>query len=113
VFFTAYYFVNQRHLIQAYQNGKYKAVEGPVEHYSWKGKHECFSVRGVDFCHGTANTVGWDLPLRLGLSTWPVGLLHNGLPARVAYYDHDEFHTILRLDIGRNAPINVQTTSQR
>jgi len=97
---TSYYFLGRRHDLRAYQNGKYKLVEGPVEHYSWKGKTECFSVRGVEFCHGTANIVGWDPPLRFGPSTWPVGFIHDGLPVRVAY-SGDPYLKILRLDISR------------
>jgi hypothetical protein len=103
VVFTSYYFLEQRHYVQAYQNGKYKVVEGPVEHYSWTGKHECFSVRGVEFCHGTANQVGWDPLFRLGPSTWPVSLTREGRPVRVAYsFDH-KFPMILRLEIGSNS----------
>jgi len=102
VVFTAYYFLRRRNAIQAYTNGKYKIVEGPVEHYSWKAKHECFSVRGVEFCHGTANPIGWDPPLRLGPSTWPLGFLRDGLPVRIAYSD-DQYPKILRLDIGRSS----------
>src|SRR5262249_13723803 len=63
VVFTAYQFRHRRHDIQAYESGRDTVVEGLVEHYSWKGKHECFSVRGVQFCHGTANIVGWEPPL--------------------------------------------------
>lgn len=103
--FAAYYFHGRRHDLQAYRNGKYKVVEGPVEHYSLKGKTECFSVRGVEFCHGTANQVGWDPPLRLGPSTWPVGLAGDGLPVRVAYFDEliegSSLPRILRLEIVR------------
>lgn len=100
VIVVLYHVRNRKHYVQAYQDGKYSLVEGPVEHYSWVGKHECFSVRGVEFCHGTANLVGWNPPFRLGPSTWPVGLTHEGLPVRVAYSEDDGFHTILRLDIG-------------
>jgi hypothetical protein len=102
---AAYTFHARTHERQLYRNGKYKVVEGPVEHYSLEAKHECFSVRGVEFCHGTANQVGWVPPLRLGPSTWPVGLFSTseGLPVRVAYYDDGQYHVLLRLDIGRNS----------
>src|SRR5262252_8787806 len=99
VVFVAYSFHYQKRIVQAYQNGKYKVVEGPVEHYSSTGKTECFSVRGVEFCHGIANPLGWNPPLRLGPATWPVGLTRDGLPVRIAYSD-DEYPMILRLDIG-------------
>jgi uncharacterized SAM-binding protein YcdF (DUF218 family) len=99
---TSYYFRRRTHDIQTYQSRQYKAIEGPVEHYSWNGKHECFSVRGVEFCHGTANTVGWDPPLRLAPSTWPVGLLREGLTVRVAYSSDQSYPRVLRLDIARN-----------
>jgi hypothetical protein len=89
----AYTLLNRRRYVQAYRNGKYGVVEGPVEHYSWKGKTECFSVRGVEFCRGTGN------PDQLA---WPVGLTREGLPVRIAYSEavHPK---ILRLDIGRNS----------
>ena len=102
VFFAAYYFVNQKHYVQAYRDGKYKAVEGPVEHYSRVGKHECFSLRGVEFCHGTANIAGWYPPLRVGPTTWPIGLMGEDLPVRVVYTD-EQYPKILRLDVGRNS----------
>ena len=87
----SYNFLGRRHDVQAYENGRFAVVEGPVEHYSWKGKTECFSVRGVEFCRGTANRLGW-----------PVGLAREGLPVRIAYRD-DEYRKILRLEIGRNS----------
>jgi len=103
--FVAYYFFDRRHYVQAYQNGKYSLVEGPVEHYSWKGKTECFSLRDLEFCHGTANQFGWDPPFRLGSSTWPVGLIREGVPVRVAYLDNQPPQSphILRLEIGSNS----------
>lgn len=103
VVFVAYTFRSRSRLARAYQSGKYKVVEGPVEHYSWTGKTECFSVRGVEFCHGTANQVGWDPPLRLGPATWPVGITRESLPVRVAYCDEDNFHILLRLEMGRSS----------
>ena len=105
VIVVVYHVRNRRHYVQAYQNGKYSLVEGPVEHYSWKGKTECFSLRGVEFCHGTANQVGWQPPLRLGPSSWPVGLIRQGLPVRVAYSDDQppQSPLILRLEIGSNS----------
>ena len=54
---ASWYFLDRRHTLQAYRNGKYKVVEGPVEDYSSTGKTECFSVRGVEFCHGIANVM--------------------------------------------------------
>ena len=77
--------------VQAYQTGKYKTVEGLVERYSWIGKHECFSVRGAEFCRGTANRLGW-----------PVGLTREGLPVRIAYLD-DGYLRIVRLEVGHKA----------
>jgi hypothetical protein len=103
------YFFDRRHDIQGYRNGKYKVVERPVEHYEWQGKHECFTVRGVDFCHGTANQFGWVPPFRLGPSSWPIGLTREGLPVRVAYSDDpiplekNVFPLVLRLDIVSNS----------
>lgn len=102
VFFAVLYFVGLKHDLQAYRNGKYKVVEGPVERYSWVAKHECFTVRGVEFCHGTANQVGWDPPLRLGPSSWPVSLTPEGRPVRVAY-SGDQYPRIFRLDVGSNS----------
>lgn len=99
--FTVCSVLSQKKDIEAFQKGGYAVVEGPVEHYSWSGKTECFSVRGVEFCHGTANQVGWDPPFRLGPATWPVGVAFEGLPVRVAYSRHDGFSTILRLEVGR------------
>lgn len=102
---AASYFLHRRYDVQAYRNGKYKVVEGPVEHYEWQGKHECFTVHGVKFCHGTANQVGRDPPLRLGPSTWPVSLIREGLPVRIAYSDDKppQSPQILRLEIGLNS----------
>lgn len=97
---ASYYFLNQRREVQTYRNGNYKVVEGRVEHYSWVGKHECFTVRGVEFCHGTANQVGWDPPFRLGPSSWPVGVIFERQPVRVAYHDQGDFHIMLRLEVG-------------
>jgi hypothetical protein len=97
---AGYYFLHQRHDIQRYRSGNYKVVEGQVERYSWKGKTECFRVGGVEFCHGTANQVGWAPPFRLGPASWPVSLTPEGRAVRVAYYDEDEFHVILRLEVG-------------
>jgi hypothetical protein len=99
--FAAYYFVDQRRYVQAYQQGNYAVVEGPVEHYSWIGKHECFTVRDVEFCHGTANIVGWEPLFRFAPSTWPVGLAHEGLLVRVAY-SPGEYPKMLRLDVAHN-----------
>ena len=86
-----YNFVDRRRVMQAYETGKYTVVEGRVEHYSWSGKTECFGVRGVEFCRGTANRLGW-----------PVGLTREGLPVRIAY-SGDEYPRILRLEVGRNS----------
>jgi len=103
------YFLDRRHDIQAYRNGKYKVVEGPVERYERQVKHECFTVRGVDFCHSTIDQFGWDPPFRLGPSSWPVGVTREGLPVRVAYSDDPRpFETnasplLLRLDIVSNS----------
>jgi hypothetical protein len=88
---TAYYFLDRRHYVQAYRNGEYSVVEGAVEHYSWRGKTECFSVRGREFCRGTANQIDW-----------PVALTHEGVLVRVAY-SSEKYPRILRLDIGLNA----------
>src|SRR5215472_7734433 len=85
---------NRKRYVQAYQNGKYEVVEGPIEHYSWKGKTECFTVRGVEFCRGTGN------PDQLA---WPIGLTTERLPVRVAYCEIEQFPKILRLEIGRNS----------
>ena len=106
---ASFYFLERKHDIQAYRNGKYKVAEGPVEHYEWQGKHECFTVRGVDFCHGTANQFGWDPPFRLGTSSWPVGVIREGLSVRVAYsddpvpFEKNSFPLVLRLDIVSNS----------
>jgi hypothetical protein len=90
--FAAYFLLGRRQIIKAYQNGKCAVVEGPVEHYSWKGKTECFSVRGAEFCHGTAPVLdGFNQS-----SVWHAGLIGKGMPVRVAYYNG----VILRLDIG-------------
>lgn len=86
------HFLNHRRYVQAYQNGKYAVAEGPVDQYSWRGKSECFSVRGVRFCRGTADWPG----------LWPDGLLREGLPVRIVYADN-QFPVILRLDIGRSS----------
>jgi hypothetical protein len=102
----AYSFFDLRHSVQKYRDGKYKVVEGPVEHYVWQGRHECFTVRGIELCHGTGNIFGWDPPFRLGPSTWPVGLTREGLPVRVAYsddplpFEEKAFPFIFRLDVG-------------
>ena len=89
-------------MVQAYRNGNYAVIEGRVEHYSWKGKTECFSVHGVRFCRGTGNPV-----LR-----WPIGFLREDLPVRIAYFDDKTggeiseaslFPRILRLDVGGNS----------
>ena len=101
---AAYFFLGRRHDLQLYRNGSYKVVEGPVEHYSWKGKTECFRVRGVEFCHGTANQVGWAPPFGLGPASWPVSLTPEGRPVRVSYDDDHEFHVLLRLEVGGNSP---------
>jgi hypothetical protein len=99
------YFLNRRHDVEAYRNGSYKIAEGPVEHYQWQGKHECFTVRSIDFCHGTANPFGWVPPFRLGPASWPVGLTREGLAVRVAYSDDpvplekSAFPLVLRLDV--------------
>lgn len=84
----------RRHYVEAYRNGEYKVVEGRVEHYSWKGKTECFSVRAVVFCRGTGN------PDQLA---WPIGLTQEGSAVRIAYSDIDSFPKILRLEIGHNS----------
>lgn len=103
---SAYSLFDLRHSIQRYRDGKYKVVEGPVEHYSWRGKTECFTVNGVQFCHGTANQVGWKPPLGLGPSSWAVGILQDGLLVRVAYsddpvaFEEKAFPFIFRLDVG-------------
>jgi hypothetical protein len=88
---NAYFLLDRRQSIRAYQSGKYVMVEGPIEHYSWRGKTECFRVRGVDFCHGTT-------PVLEGFhqSGWHGGLIGESMPVRVAYYSG----VILRLDIG-------------
>ena len=78
--------------VQAYQKGRYALVEGTVEQYSWRGKTECFSVRRVKFCRGTAGP---------GLLGWPIGLTREGLPVRIAYSD-GEYPKILRLQVGRD-----------
>jgi hypothetical protein len=93
VVLLAYNFRDRRRYVQAYQTGRYAVVEGRVEHYSRKGKTECFSVRGVEFCRGTGN------PDQLA---WPIGLTSEGLPVRIAYFA-GQFPRILRLDIGRNS----------
>lgn len=93
-----YTFHERSHYVQVYQDGKYAVVEGPVEDYSWRGKSECFSVRGVKFCRGTGNAVDW-----------PIGLTHNGIPVRVAYLQDKiplealSFPKILRLEIGHTS----------
>jgi hypothetical protein len=87
-----YNFRYHRRLVQAYGAGKYAVVEGIVEQYSWRGKTECFRVRGVNFCRGTASP---------GLLGWPIGLTREGLPLRVAYAP-GEYPKILRLDVGRS-----------
>ena len=92
VILVAYKLRERRRYIQAYRDGKYTVVEGRAEHYSWKGKTECFRVRGVEFCRGTGN------PEQLG---WPIGLVSEGLPVRVTYSEMNQFPKILRLDIGR------------
>jgi hypothetical protein len=94
VVLLAYKPLDRRRYVQAYENGKYTVVEGPVEHYSWKGKTECFSVRGVEFCRGTGN------PDQLA---WPIGLTSERLPVRIAYSEMNQFPKILRLEIGRNS----------
>jgi hypothetical protein len=81
---------SRKRYVEAYQNGKYEVVEGPVEHYSWIGKTECFSVRSVEFCRGTGN------PDQLA---WPIGLTSERLPVRIAYSEMDRFPKILRLEI--------------
>lgn len=100
--FVAYTFHHRHLAVKAYQDGEYKVVEGTVHHYSWNGKHECFSVRAIEFCHGTANAIGWDPPLRFGPTTWPVGSMRDGSPVRVAY-SQGEYPRILRLEIARNS----------
>ena len=103
---SAYSLFDLRHSIQKYRAGKYKVVEGPVEHYSWRGGGEFFTVRGVEFEHATTNPVGWVPPFRLGPSSWAVGILQDGLPVRVAYsddpvpFEEKVFPFILRLDVG-------------
>jgi len=92
---VAYNLLNRRSYVQAYRNGKYTLVEGRVERYSWKGKTECFTVRGVEFCRGTGT------PDQLA---WRIGLTREGVPVRVAYSEVDQYPKILRLDIGRNSP---------
>jgi len=89
---VAYKLRERRRYIQAYRDGQYTVVEGRAEHYSWKGKTECFSVRGVEFCRGTGN------PEQLA---WPIGLVREGLPVRVTYSEIQQLPKILRLDIGR------------
>ena len=91
VVLVAYKLLDRRRYVQAYENGKYAVVEGPVEHYSWKGKTECFSVRGVEFCRGTGN------PDQLA---WPIGYTSERLPVRIAYSEMDHFPKILRLEVG-------------
>lgn len=100
---AAYYLLNRKHEIEAYRNGKYKVVEGSVDHYSWTGKTECFTVHSIVFCHGTADLAGWDPPWRLGTATWPIGLAREGSRVRVTYVDRVDSHSILRLEIGRNS----------
>lgn len=90
---VVYKLKDRGHYIEAYRSGKYAVVEGTVEHYSWKGKTECFDLRGVEFCRGTGN------PEQLG---WPIGLTREGLPVRVAYAN-EEHRKILRLEIGRSS----------
>lgn len=108
VLLSAYYFIGKNRTLQAYQTGKYKTVEGPVEHFGWQGDRECFTVRGVEFCHDTGNTFGWDPPFGLALSTWPPRLTHQGMSVRVAYSDDalpfEGAPQILRLDVGSNSP---------
>lgn len=90
---VAYKLLDRSHYVQAYRNGEFAVVEGPVEHYSWKGKTECFRIRGLEFCRGTGNPD----PL-----AWPIGLTREGLPVRVAYSEMHNFPKVLRLEIGRN-----------
>jgi hypothetical protein len=78
--------------VRAYESGKYKVVEGTVDHYSWRGKTECFGVGGLEFCRGTASRLGW-----------PVGLTREGLAVRIAYLD-DGYLRIVRLEVGRSSP---------
>lgn len=91
--FTAYRFHDYGRYVQAYEHGTYNLIEGRVERYSWIGKTECFTVRGVEFCRGTGNA---------GLLGWPIGLTREGLPVRIAYSD-DPFRKILRLEAGRKS----------
>jgi hypothetical protein len=79
--------------VQAYRNGTYRVVEGPVEDYSWKGKTECFRIHAAVFCRRTGN------PDQLA---WPTGLTREGVPVRVAY-SGDKNPQILRLEVGRNS----------
>lgn len=94
----AYNVHERRHYLQAYENGKYAVVEGPVEDYSWRGRSECFSVRSVRFCRGTGNELDW-----------PIGVTHDGVPVRVAYLheriplEASSFPKILRLELGHNS----------
>jgi hypothetical protein len=90
---VVYNLLGRRHYVQAYRNGTYRVVEGPVEHYSWKGKTECFSIHAAVFCRGTGN------PDQLA---WPIGLTREGVPVRVAYIG-DKNPRILRLEVGRNS----------
>ena len=82
----------RRRYIEAYRDGTYTVVEGRAEHYSWKGKTECFGVKGVEFCRGTGN------PDQM---SWPIGTVSEGLPVRVAYTEMGGFPKILRLETGR------------
>jgi len=92
--FVGYKLHDRKHFVQAYKVGKYAVVEGPVEHYSWIGKTECFTVRGIEFCRGTGN------PEQLA---WPIGLTKEGLPVRVAFSSDHKFPKILRLEVGHNS----------
>jgi hypothetical protein len=51
------YSLGQRPYLQAYKSGNYLSVEGPVEHSSWTGKRECFTVHGAELCHSCVDVV--------------------------------------------------------
>ena len=79
-------------LLNGYRNGKYAVVEGRIEHHSFTGKTECFDVRPVKFCRGTAQ------------SAWPGAIVHDGQRVRIAYSDEpkpDPYPVILRIEIDR------------
>lgn len=86
------YHLGRKPYVQAYKSGNYLSVEGPVEHSSRRGKSECFTVRGAEFCHSCVDVVTINF-FRRGFEC---GLVSGGRPVRVAAYNG----RILRLDVG-------------